>query len=63
MGEALGKALSQRPSGRELVTKFVEALVAVTGDLKAKTLIPEQILKPKVRVDTELPDIKQKWLY
>jgi hypothetical protein len=63
LGEALGKALSQRPSGRELVTKFVEALVAVTGDPEAKTLIPEQILKPKVRVDTEFPDIKQKWLY
>jgi len=63
LGEALGKALSQRPSGRELVTKFVEAFISVTGDPEAKTLIPEQILKPKVRVDTEFPDIKQKWLY
>ncbi len=63
LGEALNRALSQRPSGRELVIKFVEALAAVTGDPEAKTLIPEQILKPKVRVDTEFPDITQKWLY
>ena len=63
LGEALNKALSQKPSGRELVTKFVEALVAVTGDAEAKTLIPEQILKPKVRMGTEFPDITQKWLY
>ena len=63
LGEALNRALSQRPSGRELVKKFVEALADVTGDPEAKTLIPEQILKPKVRVDTEFPDITQKWLY
>ncbi len=63
LAEALDRTLAQKPSGRELVSRFVEELVAVTGDPQAKTLIPEHFLKPKVRVDTEFPDITQKWLY
>ena len=63
LAEALDRALAQKPLGRELVARFVEQLAAVTNDPQAKTLIPEQFLKPKVRVDTEFPDITQKWLY
>jgi hypothetical protein len=47
LGEALGKALSQRPSGRELVTKFVEAFISVTGDPEAKRSSQSKSLSPK----------------
>ncbi len=63
LGEALNRTLEQRPSSRELVAKFAKAIVAVTNDPQAKTLIPDQFLKPKVRIDTEFPDITQKRLY
>ncbi len=63
LDKALNRTLAQRPSERELIVKFAEALVAVTNDPQAKALIPEQFLKPKVRIDTEFPDIKQKRLY
>ncbi|MEZ8221923.1 hypothetical protein GG496_002093 [Candidatus Fervidibacteria bacterium JGI MDM2 JNZ-1-D12] len=63
LSEALNRTLSQRPSGHELVAKFVEALVAVTNDPQAKALVPEQFLKPQARIETEFPDITQKRLY
>jgi len=63
LAEALNRTLAQRPSGRELVPKFVEALVAVTNDSEARNLVPEQFLKPQILVKTAFPDITQKRLY
>ncbi len=57
LGKALNRTLAQRPSGQELVAKFADALVAVTGDPNAKAFIPEQSLKPKARMETKHPDI------
>lgn len=63
LSEAMNRTLAQQPSGRELVAKFAEALVAVTNDPQAKALVPEQFLKPKLHIDTEFPNITQKRLY
>ncbi len=63
LGAALDRALSQRPAGHQFVLLFAEALVTETNDPQARQLIPEQLLKPQVRVETKFPDIAQKRLY
>ena len=62
LGEALNRTLAQRPSGHELVAKFVEALVVITGDPQAEALVPKQFLRPQIQA-TVSPDIADKRLY
>jgi RNA polymerase sigma-70 factor (ECF subfamily) len=53
LGSALRSALSSRPSGKELMPRVVEQLRAITGDPRAGDWIPERLLAPTLRWETE----------
>ena len=63
LGQAINKTLEQQPTGKELVPKFVAALVEVTGDASAAQLVPQEFLQSGVRWRTQNRDITNKDLY
>ncbi|MCX6992512.1 MAG: hypothetical protein NT011_05130 [Kiritimatiellaeota bacterium] len=47
--EAMNAAMESRPQGKDLMTRFMDALVKGTGDESARKLIPEDMLTSKVK--------------
>jgi hypothetical protein len=56
---AMNEATAGRPYGRDVMPRFLDALVKDTGDATCRTLFPEELTAPKVRwrvADREIND-------
>jgi len=49
VGAALGRALNQRPSGKELMPLVVRSLCELTADTTAGDWIPKEVLVPEIK--------------
>jgi hypothetical protein len=49
LGAALGRAISQQPSGKELMPLFVRSLREITDDATAGDWIPKKVLVPETK--------------